>query len=102
MDSSLLAKTLIHHLFYKINYNKKIKDFYCINDKMITSSLEPRLKTDRRGRYYLICKCEKCGNDKSKYIPHTINIYKDSEDDEDDEDDKDDEDDEDDKRIKLI
>ena len=36
-------------IFYgKIDYNKKIKDFYCHRDKMVTPSLNPRYGSSKR------------------------------------------------------
>ena len=72
-------KMLIDKLFYHLDVNKKIKDFYCINDKAVTPSLNPKLEKDRRGKTWLCCKCEKCGNNKKIHITCTWNIYKDDE-----------------------
>ena len=80
-----IANAIINKLFYNLDYNKKIKDFYCINDKMVTPSSNPKIEKNRRGRTFLSCKCEKCGNNKRIYIPNTWNIYEDEDEDEDEE-----------------
>ena len=79
---SAFSSLIIDKLFYHIDNNKKIKDFYCINDKAVTPSICPKLEKDRRNKTWLCCKCEKCGNIKKLHIATTWDIYKyDSEDD---------------------
>ena len=109
---SSFSNAIIDGLFYHLDCNKKIKDFYCIIDEMVTPSSDPRIEKDMRGKTLLNCKCETCGRRKKKYITNTLNIYKADEyeytDDEDDEDDKDEDDkdeddkDEDEEKIKRI
>ena len=60
---------------FNIDYDRKIKDFYCINDKTSTSSVNPRIIYGK-DRNILNCQCTKCGKRKC-LIMTNLNIYKD-------------------------
>ena len=77
-------------IFYgKEDSSRELKDFYCIFDKMITSSLYPvKFKDDNKHLKWLICKCGECGNTKKKKFYHFNQIYKDIEDETDEDEDE--------------